>query len=458
MKIRRLPAPPRPALSIATWKRGPSLWHDEEALNFLERQLESDQYDHAALTGWKSLDLLASADRRAAAFRKALIGALDSGRRISVVVGGILSREDLNSLLLEMRRVFANRSLRSHFNGGRFRFARDSASRPFHAKCWVFWKSDNVVDLIVGSFNLSTASFLRNVEAAARPPAGEGAGIVNAIKLVLAGGAIHPKDFASIEKCLAPKRPAPAIETEKRELEYLATIEKRKGPPPTESWAPRKGSVLDPRISDYFVVLRDPSRGERVGYRIPEDLLANIFGSDFLGTKETETGMIQGPKSLIVPFPLDLAKEYRSRMSALSIELATRCTPTSVGYVVRDAFREALRERLESKFSANEKTKQKMRDFLDDRGFSDFLMTQIGTQIEALRERYARHIKLSGAALAKKLAPRRSRVLRLARQAADQMIERLERERKVAFISLDELLNLSEGISRAEIEEELAER
>jgi DNA-binding NarL/FixJ family response regulator len=299
---------------------------------------------------------------------------------------------------------------------------------------------------------------LRNVEAAARPPDGESADIVNAIKLVLAGGAIHPKDFASVEKHLAPKRPAPAIEIEKRELEFLATIEKRKGPPPAGTWAPRRRSVLDPRISDYFVVLRDPSRGERVGYRIPEDLLANIFGSDFLGTKETETGMIQGPKSMIVPFPLDLAKEYRSRMSALSIELATRCTPTSVGYVVRDASREALRERLESKFAANEKTKQKMRDFLDGRGFSDFLMTQIGMQIDALRKRYARHIKLSSTALANKLAPRHSSILRLARQAADQMIERLERERKVSFISLDELLNLSEGISRAEIEEELAER
>lgn len=78
-------------------------------------------------------------------------------------------------------------------------------------------------------------------------------------------------------------------------------------------------------------------------------------------------GFIQGPRSLIVPFPLPLAKEYRSRMAALSSEIATRCTPTSVGYVVRDASKDALQQRLEQKFAANEQTKRKMIRTLESR-------------------------------------------------------------------------------------------
>lgn len=458
MEKKRLSAPYRPAVRIVGWRNSPTLWHDSEALKFLEQWLASDRYDHAVMTGWKSLDLLASADRRAADFRKALLSGLDRGRKISVVIGGILSHEDLNSLLLEMRRMLANRSLREHFDRGRLRFARDSAQRPLHAKCWVFWRHDKVVDLIVGSFNLTTASFFRNIEAAARTPADEGAHIVKELHEVLAKGMICPKRFADVEKHLKPRRPASEIPAEKREMPYLEALEGKKGTVRVRAWAPRTADILEPKLSDYFVVLRDPSRGERVGYRIPDDLLAHLFGRDFLGTKETEMGFIQGPRSLIVPFPLPLAKEYRSRMAALSGEIAARCTPTSVGYVVRDASKDALQDRLERKFAANEQTKKKMMRTIEDRKFPDFLMQQIKTQIMALRDRYAQQIELRDAALTKKLMFRRRTILHLAKQAAGQMIERLDRERKVSFVPLEELLDFTEGISRTEIEAELAER
>lgn len=208
MEKKRLSVPHRPAVRIVGWRNSPSLWHDCEALKFLEHRLSSDQYDRAVLTGWKSLDLLASADRRAADFRKALLSCLDTGRRISVVIGGILSHEDLNSLLLDMRRMLANRSLRNHFDCGRLRFARDNAQRPLHAKCWIFWRNDTVVDLVVGSFNLTTASFFRNIEAAARTSAEEGDQIVKEINELLTKGMISPKRFAEVEKHLKPRRPA----------------------------------------------------------------------------------------------------------------------------------------------------------------------------------------------------------------------------------------------------------
>lgn len=457
-KIIRLPISPRPALKIARWTRGQSLWHDSEALTFLEHRLRSEQYDRAVLTGWKSLDLFGSVDRRAAAFRQAILDALESGRRISIAIGGILSPEDLNSLLLEMRRVLSNRRLRYHFDKGRLKFARDSAQRPLHAKCWVFWMDGKIVDLAIGSFNLSTIAFFRNIEAAARIPADEADSLVEKIEQVLTQGAIPPKKFGSVEKCLQSRRPETSEPAEKRELPYLDLFEKKQR---TSQARPQKLTtpvVQEPKLSDYFVVLRDPSRGERVGYRIPEDLLADLFGKDFLGTKETEMGFIQGPKSQIVPFPVHLAKEYRSRMGALSSEIAARCTPTSVGYVVREDLKDDLRDRLEKKFAANQQTKRNMEQFIEDQEFRDFLMKQIETQIIALRDRYAKQVKLRKESLAKKLRSRRSTILRLAKQAAKQMIERLDSERTVSFVPLDDLLDLTEGISRTEIEAELGER
>ncbi len=94
----------------------------------------------------------------------------------------------------------------------------------------------------------------------------------------------------------------------------------------------------------------------------------------------------------------------------------------------------------------------------ESRGFPDFLMQQIKTQIMALRDRYAQQIELRDTVLTKKLTSRRRAILHLAKQAAGQMIERLDRERKVSFVPLDELLDFTEGISRTEIEAELAER
>lgn len=85
-------------------------------------------------------------------------------------------------------------------------------------------------------------------------------------------------------------------------------------------------------------------------------------------------------------------------------------------------------------------------------------MQQIKTQIMALRDRYAQQIELRDTVLTKKLTSRRRAILHLAKQAAGQMIERLDRERKVSFVPLDELLDFTEGISRTEIEAELAER
>lgn len=434
-----------------------NLWCDEQALVFLAERLLADDYDHAALTGWKSVDLLGSADPRAADFRDALVRALNHGKRVSFLIGGIFSDEDQNTLLFDLRRIFAKRDLRAHFDLGRLRFARDGAERPFHAKCWVFWKGYSVIDLLVGSFNLSAGSFFRNVEAAARAELADSTPLIETIQDTLEHGAIPPHAFAKIENLIAQRRPTIEHAPVERDLGYLQKFEHASSKPPPAT-RPRKRKTSAPQLVDYLVLLRDPGRSHRVGYQIPKELLTDIFGPDFLGTRETAMGIIQGPRCLIVPFRIDLAKEFRARMAALSKEITTRCTPTSVGYTVSIEKRDKLDERLERRFEANEKTKQKLIAFVDDAGFRDFVMAQINAQIEELRKRYAKQVQLSTSEIASKLAPRRDEVEGLARCAANQMIERLERERTVSYISLDKMLDLTEGISRGDIEDELARR
>lgn len=455
MNRTREPTPRWPEPSAAITESATSLWCDEKALTFLGRQLRSSHYDHVVLTGWKSVDLFGNADLKAVAFCDSVSAALDGGKRVSIVIGGILTAEDFNTLLFDMRRVFAKSNLRRHFDARRLRFARDNARKPFHAKCWAFWKKNTVVDFVVGSFNLSAASFLRNVEAAARVASHQTDDLVRHIEQILEQGAISPHVFADIEGNIESKRPASEAPTEKRELHYLKAFEKEHVRAGDTAWIPRTPTLLAPTLSDFFVVLRNPSRNERVGYHIPEDLLSDIFGPDFLGTKETEMGVIQGPRSLIVPFPLHLAKEYRNRMAAMSKELTSSCMPSSVGYAIRGASKEVLRERLDEKFKANEQTKKKLKDFVESRDFPKFLMQQISAQIGELRKRYAKQVKLSAKALALKLEPKRLEILDLARKAAKQMLERLDQERTVSFVSLDKLLEVTEGISRVEIEREL---
>lgn len=423
---------------------------NDRALRVLARELRMDAYDHAILSGWVSIDVIRSGNAKARQLVKSIEAMLDRGGRVSFLIGGIISKTDLNGFLLELRSVLGQRALREHFDAGRLVFATDNRStRRVHAKVWAFGRGNVCNRLYVGSYNLSAGSFFRTIEAASVT-----SGSTALVKEMLANietGRITPHQFASVEDVLErpPKLKAPAKDPST--LPYLAGVRR---PPGKVKPGVTNPLPARPLTSDCWVVLKDPSRGEKSGYRIPEQLLVELFGKEFLAREQNATGIIEPPRVLIVPFPLDLAKAFQSQRNALSQVIVTNAHSTSVGYVVSDLERDLLQDALAKQASKSGDLVEKLRAFAAADTFPAFLSAQVVEQIRRLG-RYAPQVALDAARVKAKAKPYLKEILSSARGAAKKILERLANEKEVSFIALDVVLDYVDGIDRHAVEQEL---
>lgn len=425
----------------------------DDAIKVLCDRLERADITHVILSTWKSFELFSNRN-----VKKALLSALRRGCKIQIIVGGTKGSLAYNTFLLDVRKILNNKNIRIAFKKGDLVFAHDRNTNSIHAKCWVFYNKNKIESISIGSFNLTSNSFTKNLEAAIScSPDRQLNQFISRLSRHVECNLLNAQWFFDNEEkfvqnsrvkddCAWPKGQEPSYLQQSKRL--------------TGGGSPRgpkkRGKVgTSPRFDDYLVVLRNPSRGEIVGYKIPLDLLEKILGEDFVRVRQTAHGTIEPPKSQVFPFPPDMKREYNKIHSSMAQLMQRFCRPTSIGYVLVNDQKEAFDKALENIKDRATILADSLHRFRKTPSFKSQISVQMEAIIKELHARYRRGTRFPQQVFNQQIAINKAHIENLGKDAAKKIIKKLENMKDFSFIELEVLIDGVTGISRSELAEEL---